>query len=262
MEAAMPAKVGRRRSLTALRVAVVLAVLAAAVITLHDKLPSGAEVTDALLAADPSWLAVAAVAEFVSLGMFARQQRRLLIAFGVRMSRHRALALAFSRSAIAISLPAGSALSAAYAYKQFRVVGANRRTAATVMVLSGLLSTAALALLYATGALAAAAARLGDAWVTDPGPTRVSAVLTLALLVFVGLLAQRSAWQVRARHPRAGADRLAGLADRWPRLAGALRPVADAVRGARAVPARHWGLAVAAALANWLTDLLCLYAVA
>jgi uncharacterized protein (TIRG00374 family) len=55
---------------------------------------------------------------------------------------------------------------------------------------------------------------------------------------------------------------LARLERRWPRLAAALRPVADAVSSSRAVPGRHWGLALAAAVANWLTDLLCLYAAA
>ena len=116
------------------KAAAVLVLLIVAVISLRGKLPSLTAVTDALTDADTSWLAVAAAAEFVSMGMFARQQRRLLTAFGVRMTRHRALALSYSRSAIAISLPAGSAISAAYAFKQFRTGGASRTTAATVMV--------------------------------------------------------------------------------------------------------------------------------
>lgn len=164
----MAGKVGRHRTLTLLRAALVLAVFAAAALTLHDRLPSLAEVGAALGDADMGWLAVATGAELVSLAMFARQQRRLLFAFGVPMPRHRALALAYSRSAIAISLPAGSALSAAYAFRQFRTSGASRHTAATVMVLSGLLSIVALVLLYTTGALATAVVRLGEAWQAHP----------------------------------------------------------------------------------------------
>ena len=53
--------------------------------------------------ADLSWLTVAATAQAVSMTMFGWQQRRLLHAFGVTMSLHRSVALAYSRSAIAIS---------------------------------------------------------------------------------------------------------------------------------------------------------------
>ncbi len=240
------------------KAALVLALLIVAAVSLRGRLPSGTAVIDAILGADTGWFAVAAGAELVSMGMFARQQRRLLTAFGVRMPRHRALALAYSRSAIAISLPAGTAISAAYAFRQFRVGGASRRTAATVMVLSGLLSAAALALLYATGALAAAAVHLGDAWHDEPGSTRVSVVLTLALIAFVGLFAWQSTWHIHPRHPRAHHP----LAARWPRLAALLAPLTDAVTSSREVDGRHWGLALAAAVTNWLTDLLCLYAAA
>jgi uncharacterized protein (TIRG00374 family) len=262
LEEAMAGKIEHHRKLILLRVAVVVAVCVAAALTLHDKLPSLTEVTGALRDADPVWLAVAAGAEFVSLAMFARQQRRLLTAFGVTMARHRALALAYSRSAIAISLPAGSAISAAYAFKQFRKDGASRHTAATVMVLSGLLSLVALAVLYATGAIATLAVELGEAWRAHPATTQVSAMITLALLFFVGLLAWQSSWQLHPSRPRQHVGLLARLAPRRPRLARALAPVADAIADSRAVPGRHWGLAFAAALANWLTDLLCLYAAA
>src|SRR5262249_54309157 len=51
-------------------------------------------------------------------------------------------------SAIASSLPAGSAVSAAYAFRQFRTAGATRRAASGVTVLSGLLSAAGLLIAY------------------------------------------------------------------------------------------------------------------
>ena len=95
-----------------LKIAGTVAVFAIVLVTLRDKLPAPAHVADALGDADFRWLMIAAVAEFVSMAMFGRQQRRLLFAFGVSMPRHRALALSYSRSAISISLPAGSALSA------------------------------------------------------------------------------------------------------------------------------------------------------
>src|SRR2546423_3292456 len=112
---------------TALRWLGVIAGLIAIVLLLRGRLPSPAAVSDSLKVADTGWLFVAGAAELISMAMFARQQRRLLTAFGVTMPRHRALALAYSRSAISISVPAGSAVSAAYAFKQFRTGGARRR---------------------------------------------------------------------------------------------------------------------------------------
>jgi uncharacterized protein (TIRG00374 family) len=242
----------------AVKAAAVLVLLIVAVVSLHGKLPSVTAITDTIGAADTSWLAVAVVAEFVSMGMFARQQRRLLTAFGVHMPRHRALALSYSRSAIAISLPAGSAISAAYAFRQFRTGGASRRTAATVMVLSGLLSMAALFLLYATGALAAGAVHLGTVWEDSTSTTRVSVLLAFVLVAIVGLFAWQSGWQIQPRYRRTHQP----VDTRWPRLGRMLTPLTDALTSSREVAGRHWTLALGAALTNWLTDLLCLYAAA
>lgn len=242
----------------AVKSAAVLALLIVAVFTLSGKLPSLTSVTDAIVDADTGWLAVAVVAEFVSMAMFARQQRRLLSAFGVRMTRHRALALSYSRSAIAISLPAGSAISAAYAFRQFRTGGASRTTAATVMVLSGLLSFAALFLLYTTGALAAFAVHVSEALRHEPSTTKVSLVLAFALVMVVGLFAWQSGWQIQPRYPRAHRP----VAARWPRLGRLVAPLSEAITSSREVRGRHWTFALGSAVLNWLTDLLCLYAAA
>lgn len=239
-----------------IKVTAVLALLIVAVVTLRAKVPSLSAVTGAITNADTVWLPVAAVAEIISMAMFARQQRRLLFAFGVHMTQHRALALSYSRSAMAISLPAGSAISAAYAFRQFRTDGATRTTAATVMVLSGILSFAALFGLYATGALAAFAVHIGHAWQSESSSTKVSLVLALAMIVIVGLFAWQSGWQIQPRHPRTHRP----VATRWPRLGKLLEPVTAAITSSREVDTRHWTLAFGSALMNWLTDLLCLYA--
>jgi putative heme transporter len=246
---------------TVLRSAVVAGLLVVAAILLWDKLPSATAVGDVLHTAEPVWLATAAFAEVVSMAMFARQQRRLLTAFGVTMPLHRALALAYSRSAIAISLPAGSAISAAYAFRQFRTDGASKRAAATVMVLSGLLSVAALALLYGTGVVAATAVEVGRAWQEQSGSARGSVLLAAALVLFVCLFAWQSSGGLETGHRAPRRPLLSRIEPRWPRVARTLAPVADAISSSRSVPGRQWGLALSAALTNWLTDLLCLYAV-
>jgi uncharacterized membrane protein YbhN (UPF0104 family) len=228
---------------------------------LRGRLPSPGSVAESLEVADTGWLVVALGAELCSMAMFGRQQRRLLTAFGVTMPRHRALALAYSRSAISISMPAGSAVSAAYAFRQFRTVGVGRRAAVTVMVLSGLLSMGALVLLYVTGVLAAGAVRLAEAWRAHPALIESTIAMAVALLLLIAFLVwpmPRTVHDAPVRHP----DRLAHLAERAPRLAALATPVVDAVRSSRSVAGRDWALALAAATANWLTDLLCLAAAA
>jgi uncharacterized protein (TIRG00374 family) len=226
--------------------------LAVIVFALRGRLPDPAQVSESLKLADTGWLLVALAAELISMGMFARQQRRLLTAFGVTMPRHRALALAYSRSAISISVPAGSAVSAAYAFRQFRTDGASKRAAATVMVLSGLLSLAALLLLYVTGLLAAAVVWLVEVWHRQPALLEAITMMTFAIGVLAFLTRPPSTTHA---HPRR--HRLGDLAAKAPVF---VHPVIEAIRSSREVAGRHWALALAAATANWLTDLLCLAA--
>lgn len=252
---------GRCARRTALRLAAVLAVLVAAVAVLRDRLPRPEQVWQALLGADTRWVLAALVAEGISLGMFAHQQRRLLTAFGVPMSLRRARAITYSRSAIAISLPAGSALSAGFAFRQFRAGGASRSTAATVMILSGVVSTVALGLLYLTGLLAIATTPLAVLGERHPSLVAALALLVVAAVVVATYL--RSAHH--ARHPGPGphwadAPAIHGLDRRWPAVGRRIRPVVAAIDRARTVPARHWNLALAYAAVNWLADLGCLVA--
>ena len=257
---------------------VAAAVLVVVGYLLRDRLPSAADVLASLHLADTGWLLVAAMAEMISMGMFARQQRRLLIAFGGTISRLRSLALAYSRSAISISLPAGSAVSAAYAFRQFRFGGASRRAASTVMVLSGLLSFIALALLYVTGLLAEGAMRLAGALHARPAVIELAVGVAAAVALLVAFLAwpaprtfedtddtadtaaaDGSDTTLEPAEPATASGRLSA---RTPLLAKVIRPLAEAIRSSRSVAGRHWFLALASATANWLTDLLCLAAAA
>jgi putative heme transporter len=198
-------------------------------VLLRDRLPSLGDVSAALRVADPAWLLVAVLAEAISISQFARLQRRVLIAYGVTIRQRRSLALAYSRSAIAITVPAGSAVSAAYAFRQFRADGASRAVATAVMLLSGLISISGLVLLYVTGAAATGAERLAGAWRAHPALVETG----LALLVVITVLVAVLAWPARdldARPRRSWTSRLS------PRLA------------------------LGAATVNWLFDLLCLAA--
>ncbi len=87
--------------------------------------------------------------------------------------------------------------------------------------------------------------------------------MTVALLLLIAFLAWPAThtFQGPNGHRRSGGQ-IARLTARVPRLATLITPVVDAVHGARAVARRDWVLALAAATANWLTDLLCLAAAA
>jgi uncharacterized membrane protein YbhN (UPF0104 family) len=215
---------------------ILLAVVAVA--TLRSKLPDPAQVWAALRGAHGWLLFLAVAAELASLRHFALQQRRLLAGFGVGMSLPRALAVTVSRTAMSSSLPGGSAISAAYAFRQFRTAGATQPMAGGVTVLSGLLSGVALALGY------------GVVMVVPIGGV-ASRASTLALVVTV-LVVALAVFAVDARMSRVT------YAPVEP-LGTGLRA---AVAGLRRLPPRTWSLSLLHALVNWATDFACLAAVA
>lgn len=251
-----------------------LVLVALAIPLLRRALPEPSAVLAALHAVQPEWLAVAALAELVSLDLFARQQRRLLLAFGTRMSQPRAMALTFSRTAITYAVPAGSAVSAAFAFGEFRARGASRSTAATVTLLSGLASTLGLLAVYVVGMLGTAVPALVTRATLPNLDSPVAALLaelgaTLLAIVWLSLFARRvQAKRVASTTPPAG-GRAAGRAARsWPPLAKLLAWLAktrawlrEALRQARAVPRQHWYAALVLAALNWLADMLCLMSV-
>jgi uncharacterized membrane protein YbhN (UPF0104 family) len=179
------------------------------------------------------------------MSAFAAQQRHLLAAFGVRMPASASLALTYARSAMATALPGGSAVSAGYAFRQFRSRGAGPPVAAAVMVLSGVVSTAGLALLFGADLVA---------WTGGPVPALA--------LVAAGATAAWGAGRVRvvpadARPTDATLPEPATGASVPDRLRHALRQTAGLARG---VPAGGWLRVFGMAVLNWLTDVACLVA--
>jgi uncharacterized membrane protein YbhN (UPF0104 family) len=160
------------------------------------------------------------------------------------MSIPRALAVTFSRSAIANSLPAGSAISAAFAFREFRTAGATRNAAGGVTVLSGLLSGTALLLMYGTAMLLPSTS-------VAHGPTAVLVLSTMGIALVVFALDWRLSRSVYV--PVDGADD----AERGP-----VALVRQSVANLRALPPRSWSLSLLHAAVNWATDFACLAAVA
>jgi uncharacterized membrane protein YbhN (UPF0104 family) len=202
---------------TALKLVAGAGVTVVALNSLSGKLPSFDEVAHAAGEAELPWLLAAAAAVLVSINLFARLQERLLKAYGVAIPHCRMVALTYSRSAITFTLPGGSVLSTAYAYREYRRYGADQRTAATVVLLAGVVSAAALAALAASG---------------------------MALGEFVG-------------------ERPVSWGQWAPWAAGAVAVVGLGLTAffmvAKSISLRHWLPALGSAVANWVTDLLCLF---
>jgi putative heme transporter len=236
------------------QVPVIVIMLAVAYFTLQGRLPSVHSVANAISSASIGWIVVAILCEIASLSMFARQQRSLLGALDVRMSFPRALALTYARSALAISMPAGSAVSAGYAFQQYRRSGATTDKAAAVMVLSGIVSFLGLGALYVAGILGLIAT--GPAAAFRSHPALIYVVAGLVVLAFV-------TWMVRRRLSPAGTSAQPALAGPDAGRIDRIRAsAASAIAAWRSLRGRDWAAAGAFAVANWLLDLLCLAAAA
>lgn len=235
------------------RLPLILAVaLALAAIGLWGRFPDPREFVGALADADYWWVTLAAALQALSIAAFAWQQRDLLKALGVRLKTRRLAAVTLARIAISISLPAGAAVSAGYAIREYRRAGATREKAAASMIVSGLASIGGLTLLYLIGG--AAVLSRDPALLLSPRPLAVVAAL-IALTAGAVALGRR---QARRPSARSRTRRLEGrLVDALRKL---LRSAREAWQAGASLRARDWVAAVLWSAANWLTDLLCLVA--
>ncbi|MET1071368.1 MAG: lysylphosphatidylglycerol synthase transmembrane domain-containing protein [Umezawaea sp.] len=217
-----------------IRAAVALVAAVAVVWFAHEELPPWSTLATAFRQVDLPLLGVAAAVEAFSLWLFARQQQVLFAGFGVRVPARSALAITYSRSAMSMTFPAGTFVSAAFAVEQYRRFGASRSTAATVTVLSGIVSVLGLGCLYAVGSAAA--------W-AFPQPWQVAAAVLGSLstvYVAVGFALHRPLPSPKAERTRPTGVVRARLAD------------------VSALPFRYWAAGVGYAAANWAADLTCL----
>ncbi|MCY1140842.1 lysylphosphatidylglycerol synthase transmembrane domain-containing protein [Actinoplanes sp. Pm04-4] len=226
---------------------IVLAALALAAFGLHGRFPDPRDFLRAFTGANYWWVALAVVLQVVSLGAFAWQQRQIFRAFGVRVGARFTMSVTLARTAVSISMPVGSAVSAGYAARQYVRAGASKEIAAASMIVSGLASIGGLALLY-VGVGAAVLSR-DPHLLAGPQPLIVigGLVLLTAGAVVGGRLLMRRPAESGAERPQAFLRRvLASAREAWQ--AGA------------ALRAREWVVSVLYYAVNWLTDLLCLVA--
>jgi uncharacterized protein (TIRG00374 family) len=206
------------------------------------------------------WVAAAVACEVASLATFSRLRRSLLRAGGLRVPQRRMGALTLASNAIAVSAPAGLAVSAGYLYRQLRRLGASAPLITWTLAAGAVVSTATFSVITVAGTLLAG----------DTSIATIAGTTGLSLLAVLGLIALLS---VVTRHPR---PLLHGLRSMCRRLPGrrvkscpdddekALDRVAEQIT-AITPRLRDWSAAFWFSLLNWLADLacfvLCCYAV-
>ncbi|HEX3781671.1 MAG TPA: YbhN family protein [Pseudonocardiaceae bacterium] len=187
LSAGRPVRTGMSR-----RTKVVIGVITAAILIVELSLgwPYLASALDHLRT--PRWgmLSLVVLAESISMGMFARMQRRLLHAAGTDVQIQQALALAYAAHSLSISLPGGPVFSTAFNFEHMQRFGASAAIASWCVALSSILSTAALAMIGLLAAFLASGS--GGA-----GAPVESIVSVLAIAAVVRVIAQRPQWLAR-----------------------------------------------------------------
>jgi uncharacterized protein (TIRG00374 family) len=195
------------------------------------------------------WTLLAALLEVGSMVAFGLMQRRLLAGAGVAMGRLRAAALSYAETALANSLPGGPAISAAFGFRQLRVLGASEAVAVWGLAATFVAAAASLAAFVAVGVGIAGAE--GAAF----GLVGVSVVVVVLAFGAAALFAEhralawalrRAAGVLRCAWPRRGRAFAAKVEQTLERLA--------AVQVAPVVLLR----AASLGLANWVADCGCL----
>jgi uncharacterized protein (TIRG00374 family) len=234
-----------RRWLVAAGVAAVL-VTEAVLVTPHIEAAG-----DALAHPRVGWILVALALEAASMTTFARLQRRMLFAGGLRVTLRAAVATTLAANALSVTLPAGPVVASGYTVRRMRGWGASPPLIGWSLVASGILSSVALAVIGLVGASLAGGS-------VHP-VTVVLEVLAVAALIWglraasrnehllrrVGSLAAGVAGRIARRSPE-GAQR------RADRLVDELLTVQPRTR--------DWVLGLLFAALNWLADLGCLVA--
>ena len=203
-----------------------------------------------LSAPRPGWLIAALAAEVIAMATYGRMQQFLLRSAGLRVPAYRNVAVAYAAHSLNETLPGGPAFSTRFNYQQMRRFGATPAVAAWCIALSGILSTAALAVVTAVGALAASR---HPQWYGLAGLTAALGLVVVGVrlltrrpdLVFPParwLLARINRW--RRRPAEDGFDQVRGFLGQL---------------GAARLSAGHGAAVVTFAILNWALDAVCLW---
>lgn len=212
-----------------------------------------AESLGLLAGADWRWVGAAIVAQAVSMGAMARQQRRLLGVGGSRISLSGVLATTYAGNAISVGLPlAGPAAATLFAMRRFVALGADASVAGWALAVSGVFSSFALIAVVALGAVVSGS---GFAIVTASIGVLGGAVPLAVLLLSLRREGPRQLLEKLGTRLVAGVQKVAGKPEGDPEDL-----VAEQLDEVTALEPDRPTLWIAALLAvlNWLADAACL----
>ena len=240
-------------SAVARRVKVVALVILGALLVVEAAFaaPYIARAMAVLDAPDLRYVLLAVLAEVVSMGSFARVQRRMLFAGGARVPMRRMIGLTYAANAVSVSLPGGTALASGYTFKRLRSWGATVPAAGFTLLASGILSALSFALLAVASALLAGGSALSSVAVIAAAAAAGIVVIFVRrhhgtdVIARLAARALRRANRIMRRAPETG---LAGLRTAMSELAE-IRP-----------RSRDWLAGLGFAELNWVADLACLVA--
>lgn len=235
----------RRRGSTGLRIGAALALVALLVVE-RSLITASLRIVTHL---NWVWLPVAVVLESASMASLARMQRRLLTAGTARVRLRPVLAAVYAGNALSATMPlAGSQIGTVFAFRRFKQLGVDGTVAGWALVVSGVVSSLASALLLAVGAILT-----GNDAVAATG----AATATVGLALFVlGIVAIRCPPVLAVvRRPAGGMLRLFGRATGRP-VRDSQKVFEQMVGRVRSLHLSPWGwtVVVGVAFVNWLAD--------
>jgi hypothetical protein len=215
-----------------------MAMAVISVVYLRDELPSATDVWSEIQRAQPAWLLVIVFTEILSMGSFSRLQHRLLSGGGVKVSYRHVVAVTYAGNAISATLPAGPAMSMAYAFKRWRERGASKHLATAAVLIAGAATTVSYTIVTLLFLLAEPASRV-------PALSGLAAIVGLCAVVAL-VMRHPSLTNARSRTAEAvlGGKRIGPL-------------VAELQEGWRVLsltPAR-WAAISTLAMTVWLLDI-------
>jgi len=245
----------RRRLRVAVQAATVAAVIVGAGFAVYAERATVLSGLRAFRHADLRLVLAGFAAESLSMAAFALLQRRMLLAGGARLTFGSLMAIAYTSTAISLAVPVvGSGLATAYCQQRYKSGGADPAKAGMALVIAGVISTVAFAVIVGVGALASGNAAAALAGLV----TSLLAVMAVGCLV-VALHSPRG--RGRLRRPSILMLRLAQRLVHWPRgdadtiVTGTLEHL-----GAYSLSVPSILAAFGYALVNWAADVLCLAA--
>ena len=249
------AQSGHRPVKTAVQVAAIGAIAAGTGFAIYAERATLGSGLRAFTHANLGWVVAGFAAESLSMTTFALLQRRLLLPTGARLTFGSLMGIVYTSTAISLAVPVvGSGLATAYSHQRFRASGADPADVSMVLLIAGLISTVAFAVVVGAGAVVSG----------NPAASLAGLLTSMLAALSMGFLVVALHWprgRARLRRPAVLLLRHVQRLTRWPRadvdtiVSGTLERL-----GAFRLSLPSLLAAFDYALVNWAADLACLAA--